>query len=345
MRCLRSVAIRQNEDPMKSNTYHLHCESGRTRPLIFQTHAADWEAAAKRHPRLAKKLRVTIGFDNEALDDALKTADFMLSWAPPRERLRERAPRLRWIQTPAAGVDNLMPMDWLPRDLVLTNNRGAHGAKAEESCLMALTLLQAKMPQLIRQQQDRVWQAAYTEPIAGKRVVIVGFGDLGQAAARAAKKLGLNVTAVTRSGEANRLAQRVVKVARLDSVLAQADFVIVAAPLTPSTRGLFNRARLDQLKPGAGLINIGRSPIIDYEALRAKLDAGEIAGAVLDVFDQEPLPRESPWWTTKNTVILPHLSCDDPRYMARLLDFWFMNFERFLAGKKLVNAVDRKLGY
>lgn len=330
---------------MKSNTYHLHCESGRWRPTLFQTQPEDWEAAAKRHPRLAKKLRVTIGFDNEILDDALKTADFMLSWAPPREHLRDRAPRLRWIQTPAAGVDNLMPMDWLPRDVVLTNNRGAHGAKAEESCLMALTMLQARMPQLIRQHHDRVWQAVYTAPIAGKHVVIVGFGDLGQAAARAAKKLGLRVTAVSRSGKANRLAQRTITVARLDQVLPQADFVIVAAPLTPSTRGLFDRARLDRLKADAGLINIGRSPIIDYEALRAKLDRGELAGAVLDVFDQEPLPRESPWWSAKNTVILPHLSCDDPRYMARLLDFWFMNFERLLAGRKLVNVVDRKLGY
>lgn len=330
---------------MKSNTYHLHFETRRTRPQLFQTHQADWDAAAKRHRRLASKLRVTIGYDNEILEEALKTADFMLNWAPPKERLRERAPKLKWIQTPGAGIDNLMPLDWLPREILLTNNTGVHGEKAEESCLMALLMLQARMPEIIRHQHAHLWAPPYTEPIKGKSVVVVGFGDLGQAAGRAAKKLGMHVTAVTRSGKATALAQRVVKASRIDSVLPQADYVIVTTPLTPETRNLLDRARLHRLKPTAGLINIGRAPIIDYEALREMLDAGQLAGAVLDVFDVEPLPAGSPWWTTKNTVILPHLSCDDPRYMARLLDFWFANFERFLAGKKLKNVVDRRLGY
>jgi phosphoglycerate dehydrogenase-like enzyme len=331
--------------PTKTDTYHLHLESARNRPWIFQFHQTDWDAAAKRHPRLAKKLHVTIGHDEEMLDQALTTADFMLNWPPPRTRLRERAPHLKWIQTPGAGIDNLMPMDWLPKDIVLTNNTGAHSAKAEESCLMALLMLQSRMPQMIRNQHAHKWDPPFTTPIAGKTMVVLGFGDLGQAAGRAAKKLAMQVIALTRSGTAKRPADRVVKATRIDSVLPRADYLIVTTPLTPETRNLMNRTRLDLLKPEAGLINIGRSPIIDYEALRAKLDKGELAGAVLDVFDQEPLPPDSPWWTTPNTVILPHLSCDDPRYMARLLDFWFANFERFLAGKKLRNIVDRRLGY
>jgi phosphoglycerate dehydrogenase-like enzyme len=106
-----------------------------------------------------------------------------------------------------------------------------------------------------------------------------------------------------------------------------------------------SRSRINLLKKGAGFINIGRAPIVDYDALREKLDSGHLGGALLDVFYREPLPKDSPWWTTRNTVVMPHISCDDPRYIARLLDTWFENFERFLAGKKLRNIVDRRLGY
>ena len=330
---------------IKTNTYHLHLESGRKRPVIFQMHEAQWAAAAKRHRALARRLKVTVGWDNEILDEALKTADFMINSAPPKERLRERAPQLKWIQTTSAGIDGLMPFDWLPKDITLTNNTGAHGAKAEDSCAMALLMLQARLPEVIKNQQVHVWKSVFTIPIAGKTVVVVGFGDLGQGAGRAAKKLGLNVIAVTRSGKAHKLADRVVRSARIDSVLPKADFVIVTAPLTAETRGLINRGRINLLKSGAGFVNIGRSPIVDYIALRERLENGELGGAVLDVFDQEPLPPDSPFWTTKNLMVLPHISCDDPRYIDHLLDFWFSNFEQFLAGKPLKNIVDRKLGY
>jgi phosphoglycerate dehydrogenase-like enzyme len=331
---------------IKSNTYHLHLESARNRPWIFQPLAADWAAAAKRHRALAKRLRVTVGQDNEILEAALKTADFMITNAtPPTERFRERAPKLQWIQTTAAGVDGWMPMTWLPKDIALTNNTGAHGAKTEESCLMALLMLHARLPEVMRHQQQRLWKGVYTPSIAGMTVLVVGFGDLGQAAGRAAKKLGLNVIAVTRSGTPHKLAGRMVKAARIDSVLPQADFVIVATPLTAETRGMFHRERINRLKPGAGFINIGRSPIVDYVALRERLEKNELCGAVLDVFDQEPLPPDSPYWNSKNLLVLPHICCDHPQYIAHLLDFWFSNFERFLAGKKLKNIVDRKLGY
>jgi phosphoglycerate dehydrogenase-like enzyme len=331
---------------MKSNTDHLHLESGTDRPALFQLTEADWAAALKRHRVLAKKLRVTVGRDNAIIDEALKTADFlMINTVPPRDNIRERAPRLKWIQTTAAGIDILMPLDWLPREIALTNNTGAHGPKAEESSLMALLMLQSRMPEVLGNQQSRVWNCVCTTPIAGKTVVIVGFGDLGQGAGRAAKKLGLNIIAVTRSGVPHKLAHRVVKAARIDSVLPKADFVIVTTPLTAETRGFINRERIHLLKPGAAFINIGRAPIVDYEALRERLDKGELGGAVLDVFDREPLPPDSPWWTTRTTFVLPHIACDDPRYIERLFDSWFANFERFLAGKKFRNVVDRQLGY
>ena len=330
----------------KTEKLHLHLESSRKRSPLFHLTEEKWAAAAKRHRGLAKNLRVTIGWDGDILDDALKTVDVMINSNPPKQDLRARAPRLKWIQTTGAGVDALMPLaDWLPEDVTLTNNSGAHGDKAEDSCTMALLMLNARMPEVLTNQRERRWQQIFTTPIEGKTAVIVGFGDLGQGAGRAARKLGLEVIAVTRSGKAGKPADAVYPSSRIDRVLPKADFVVVTTPLTPETRNLMSRERLDLMKPHAGLINIGRSPIVDYAALSEKLTKGELAGAVLDVFDQEPLPPDSPMWTTPNLVITPHISCDDPRYIDQLFDTWFSNLERFMAGKKLKNIVDRQLGY
>lgn len=324
---------------------HLHFENFRKRPALFHITEDFWRAAEKRHHALSRKLKVTIGWDGDILDGALKTADFMINTSPPKERLRERAPRLRWIQTTSAGIDGLLPLDWLPADIALTNNTGAHGDKAEESCIMALSALNARLPQLLAHQRSHEWKPIYTTPVAGKTVVVIGFGDLGQGAGRAAKKLGAKVLAVTRSGKAARPADAAFATKDIERVLPKADFVVVTTPLTPQTRNLLSRERLNLLKPEACLVNIGRSPVVDYEALHEKLVKGELAGAVLDVFQPEPLPADSPFWDTPNLIVLPHVSCDDPRYIDHLLDFWFENFKRHLAGKKLVNIVDRRLGY
>jgi phosphoglycerate dehydrogenase-like enzyme len=198
---------------------------------------------------------------------------------------------------------------------------------------------------VLTNQRKRLWQQLFSTPIAGKTALIIGFGDLGQAAGRAAKKLGLKIIAVTRSGKTGRPADIALPVTRIERVLPKADFVVVTTPLTEQTRGLLSRARLNLLKPAAGIINIGRSPIIDYAALREKLEKNQLSGAVLDVFDQEPLPMDSPWWSVPNLVITPHISCDDPRYVDMLFDRWFENFGRFLAGRRLHNIVDRKLCY
>ncbi len=329
----------------KTRTYHLHIECFRHHAPIYRVTDTQWAAAAGRHKGLARRLTATIGWDRDNFDAALMTADMLISPDPPRERLRERAPRLRWIQTRDAGVDRLMPLDWLPRDIVLTNNRGAHGAKCEEYCTMAMLMLNARMPGVIVNQRIARWEQIFTSMIAGKTAIIIGFGDLGSAAGRAAKSLGLKVIAFTRSGRAGKPADIAYKVSQLDRVLPRADFVVMAAPLTPQTRGVMNRSRLALLKPEAGLVNVGRAPLVDYQALCDMLNGGKLAGAILDVFDTEPLPADSPLWTTANLLVTPHVSCDDPRYMEILLDRWFANFERFLAGKPLRNQVDRKLGY
>ena len=150
---------------------HLHLETLHRRPQHFHLTEEAWAAAARHHRALAKRLRVTIGWDGEMLDGALRTAEFMINSNPPKERLRERAPQLKWIQTTGAGVDGLMPLDWLPDGVVLTNNSGSHGAKAEDSCTMALLMLHARMPQILENQRKRVWQYVLTHAIAGRTAV------------------------------------------------------------------------------------------------------------------------------------------------------------------------------
>ena len=325
--------------------FHLHLETARTRPTHLQLKEETWHAAAARHPELAKRLDVTIGWGGDILDDALKTADFMLNHAPPRERLRERAPRLRWIQTTGAGLDAILPLDWLPAGVTLTNNKGAHGPKAEDSCTLYILLIHTRFKQVAENQRQHKWSMVLTPPVAGRTAVVLGFGDLGQGAGRAAKKLGLNVIAVTRSGKAAAPADECVSVSQIDEVLPRADFLMIAAPLTAETRGLIDRRRVGMLKNGAGMINIGRAAIVDYDAVAVRLEREELAGAVFDVLPKEPLPPESPLWDTRNLIVTPHISCDMPGYIDHLFDFWFENFARFLEGKPLVNAVDPVRGY
>jgi phosphoglycerate dehydrogenase-like enzyme len=302
-------------------------------------------AALIRHEFLADRVRITIGWDGDMLDTALSTADFLIAARPPRENLLARAPRLRWIQTTGAGIDHLLPLDWLPDHIILTNNSGPHGPKCEEFCLMALLALSARLPTLVDQQRARMWSSIFTQPIAGKTCLVIGYGDIGQAAVRAAKRLGLTALAVSRSGSGAGPADRLLPARALDGVLPAADFVVVAAPLTPQTRDLLSRARLALLRPTAGLVNVARAPLVDYDAMSDMLRDGRLGGAVIDVQDPEPLPADSALWDVPNLILTPHVSCDDPRYVDMLLDAWAANLTRYLAGETLRNVVDRSRGY
>ena len=324
---------------------HLHIENSRLSSPLAHIDNRHLHRAIERNHEFGRDLDVTIGNDGDILDSILPAADLMISSWPPRIGLRDRAPRLRWIQTTSAGVDHLLPLDWLPADIMLTNNSGPHGAKCEEFCLMALTALANRLPAFIDQQRERLWSSIFTVPIKGKRCVIIGFGDLGQAAGRACRKLDVRVTAITRSGNAHPLADEVLPSQRIDRALPAADFVIVTAPLTPETRNIMSHERLALLPATAGLVNVSRAPLVDYAALKELLDQGRLAGAILDVHEPEPLPPESNLWTTRNLVVTPHISCDDPRYADMLLDAWFENLARLLHGQPLRNLVDRTRGY
>ncbi len=313
---------------------------------VFTITRERFDDSASDYAALAKQLDVFIDWDTENFVESMADAEILVSWNLPTENLAQIAPKLKWIHIIGAGVEHLTPMDWLPEGVILTNNKGVHAAKGGEFGLMSILMLHNAMPAIVTHQRTAVYDSIYSTPIAGKTVVVVGVGSIGQAVAAHAKAIGLNVIGVSRHGKMNDAVHEMVSVDAIDDVLPKADFLFVVTPLTNETNNLISRERLDLLKHGAGIVNIGRAQVVDYEALAEKLENGSIGGAILDVFEQEPLPKDSKYWNTPNLIVAPHISADDGNaYVAMTLQVFFENLKRYIDGKTLDNQVNPKLGY
>jgi len=305
-----------------------------------------YEAAARRHEDVAVHVDASIGTDRDAFFTVMKEVDVLVGWRFPRENVDKYAPRLKWIHIWGAGIEHLLPLDWLPKNIVLTNNSGVHVPKAGEYFTMALLMLNNRIPALVTHQQRAEWKEIFSTSIAGKTLAVIGVGQMGGAAAKRAKELGMHVLGVRRTRRPHRYVDEMLGVDELEKNLPRADFVVVTTPLTHETSNLIGRKELESMKPQAGLINLARAQVVDYKALAEKLRGGELSGAVLDVFDPEPLPSSSPLWKTPNLIMTPHVASDDwDEYMPRTLDLVFENLRRLLAGKALKNRVSRNLGY
>ena len=304
-------------------------------------------AACKRHKALARHVAFDWSWDHDRFEEGIADADIMIGWRFPRSELKAMAPKLKWVQLTGAGTEHLQPFDWVWNGLTLTNNSGVHAPKAAEFAGAAVLAMAHGLPFFATQQRQRIWQKKFTTRIEGSTAVIVGLGGMGGAAARWLKqKLGMTVIGVTRSGRQHRYADKVVTARRIDSVLPKADVVLIMAPLTAETENLFDRARLERMKPGASLLNMGRARIVDYRALADLLESGHLAGAILDVFDPEPLPRSSFLWKVPNLIMVPHCSSDDiDAYIPDTLDFFLANLARLLDGKTLKNRIDTARQY
>ena len=314
--------------------------------MVFQMTPERLEAAARRHADVSKWVEASIGTDFDDFHAVIGELEVLVGWRFPSENLAERAPKLKWIHIWGAGVEHLLPLDWLPRGVTLTNNSGVHAPKAGEYMMMAILMLNNRIPTLVTSQHRAQWNEIFSTCVAGKTLAVVGVGQMGGAAAQRAKELGMRVLGVRRNARPHRYVDEMYGPDELDRLLPQADFVLVTAPLTRETRNLIGRRELDLMKPHAGIINLGRAQVVDYEALADKLHRGELGGAILDVFDPEPLPPDSPLWETPNLIITPHVASDDwNEYMPRTLDLVFENIRRYFDGRPLKNRVRRSLEY
>ena len=325
---------------------HLHIKNNRAGEEVFLMTPERVAAALERRPDVAMRVHVTIDWDTDNFAPSMGRACGLLTWDLPTDGLAALAPNLKWIHIIGAGIEHLQPLHWLPRGVTLVNNRGVHAAKAGEYGLMAILMLNNHMPALYDAQRAGRYDPRFATPAAGKTLAVIGVGEMGGAVARRASRFGLHVIGVRRSGRRARGVHEMFRPLDLDRVLARADFVLVTTPLTPETDNLLDRRRLDLMKPTAGLINMSRAAVVDYQALAAKLRDGSLAGAVLDVFDPEPLQPGSPYWNTPNLIATPHVSSDDVESYAPLtLDLFFDNAARHLEGRPLRNRVRPRLGY
>jgi phosphoglycerate dehydrogenase-like enzyme len=260
-----------------------------------------------------------------------------------------RAVRLRWIHSLSVGVDGLLSSQGLTPNIVVTNCRGAHSAVVADHAF-ALILAHARcLPAFGGAQAERRWQKHGFDDrmfdLEGKVLGIAGFGSIGEAIARRASGFGMRVWASRRRSAASAVIERLVPAAELDELLEVADVVVVACALTQETQGLFDAARFARMKRSAFFVNVARGGIVREADLIDALRDGRIAGAGLDVFEEEPLAPTSPLWTMPNVILTPHMSVVSPGSVDRASAVWAENVRRYRTGQPLLTTVDRTLGY
>ena len=276
--------------------------------------------------------------------EQLARTEAMMAGAVPAGLL-PTMPRLRWTQAMSAGVDNWLALPDLPAGLTLTCARGTHTESMPENIIGALFHVAKPYAQVAEHQKQSKWVHTVAQPLTGKTLGILGLGAIGQEVARIAVALGMHVIGTKRRPTRIPNVAEVLAPEQTDEVLAQSDFVLLLLPATPDTENFINAKRLAKMKSSAWLLNFGRGQIINDNDLMAATKEKKIAGALLDVFRQEPLPSEHPFWKAPGIIVLPHIGGPHPqrdRFVARL---FVENLKRFLDGEPLKEVVDRKAGY
>ena len=262
----------------------------------------------------------------------------------------ENAPRLRWLHSPAAGVGSMLFPAMRASEVILTNSRGMNADAVAEHALLLLLAVTRRLPEAVRAQEARRWisnDLSGLPSLRGKTLGIVGLGAIGQALAVMAAALGMRVIGTRREVDAPVPAGVAVALApeALPQLLAESDYVVVAAPLTAETRGLLGAAEFRQMKRSAWVVNVARGKIVREGDLVAALRAGTIAGAALDVVEHEPLDGSSPLWAMPNVLLTPHVGGFRENYWDVATDLFAANLERYLRGEQPANIVDKLAGY
>lgn len=296
-----------------------------------------------RLDRLTGRVRIEHA-DESTLASRLPSADVLLVWDFSSHAVRRawpgEGPRPRWVHTASAGVDHLMCPELAASDTVVTNARGVFDQPIAEY-VAALVLAMAKdLPRTWELQRAREWRHRESQRVAGTRACVVGSGPIGRAIVKTLKDLGVITALVGRGARSG-----VHGPDELDGLMARADWVVSAAPLTPETYEMFDTRRFGIMQPSARFINVGRGQLVVEDALAHALSKRWIAGAALDVFEHEPLTSESPLWEVPGLIVSPHMSGDTIGWREELGTQFVELYEHWEAGRPLPNVVDKQRGY
>jgi phosphoglycerate dehydrogenase-like enzyme len=289
----------------------------------------------------------------EGVDSELSDAEILFTFSLRPEQLQS-ARKLHWIHSPAAAVHQFMFPELVNSNVILTNARDVHGPVVAEHVMALIFALAKKIPEAVRMQQKHLWGQEIVwrgrprpRELAGATLGLVGLGSIGRNVAKHAAAFGMRVIAVRQHPEKGtpEFVHEVLPSSRLDEMLSRADYVVLAAPVTTATGGMIGREQIAKMKADAYLINVGRGPLVDENALAEALRSKKIGGAALDVFDKEPLPSDSPLWDLENLLITPHTAGMTDRLWERHYVLFSENLWRYLNGQPLLALVDKKSGY
>jgi phosphoglycerate dehydrogenase-like enzyme len=297
------------------------------------------------------------GLSDDPVDDVEVLLHGWLS-ADAFDRLLARAPRLAWVHSASAGVERALTPTSRSRGIVITNARGVFSRPIAEYVVMMILAVSRKLPGLLELQRERTWQPLEGTELRDVTVGIVGLGSIGRAVGALATAFGCRVVATRRRPEAGTAARddeelsfgeamldRVGGPETLPALLAESDFVVLAAPLTAETENMISAETLDAMKPGAWLINVARGRLVNERALLRALRDGPIGGAILDTFRDEPLQPSSPFYDLPNVIVTPHTSWSSARVLDRSVELFCENLRKFAQGEPLLNVVDPSRGY
>jgi phosphoglycerate dehydrogenase-like enzyme len=301
---------------------------------------------------LSDEANVVIGDSTESFGKMACDATVILNWSASLRLIRDAfrmSPNLRWIHSRSVGLEQTLFPELIASNVILTNGSGVFSPSLGEFVLGAILYFAKDFRRMIRNQMAGLWEAFDVMPISGQTVGIIGYGDIGRAVAARVKAVGMHVLAAKRhvfdTDEPDQLVDQIYGSNRRIEMLPRCDYVVVAAPLNDETRGLINEAEFAAMKRTAVVINVGRGPVIDEDALIKALSEDKIKGAALDVFDKEPLPEGHPFYTLENVLLSPHCADHTPDWLDNAMHFFIAQFERFRLSKPLLNVVDKTLGY
>ena len=300
---------------------------------------------------LKQSVEILAGNDPEFAKTHAASADVIFVGSSEGDLLRlifPLAKNVQWVHSMSAGVEKMLFPELVESPVPLTNGKGAFTDSLGEFALASMLFFAKDLRQLVRNQQAGQWKQFDIEMLRGQVLGVVGYGDIGRESARLARAFGMKIVAVRRRASLSHQdpdLEQTYPSDKLRDMLAISDYVLVTTPLTDDTRGMIGEAELGAMKPTAVLINIGRGPVIVESALIAALTAKRIRGAVLDVFDEEPLPPGHPFYSLENVLLSPHSADHTVGWADLAMHVFLDNFERFRNGQPLQNLVDKKAGY